>query len=180
MNSESKILNLGCGNKKSSSTIGVDFNARTKPDIVHNLDLFPYPFEESSIDKIYIDNTLEHLDSPLNVMNELYRIIKPNGVVKVIVPYFRSVSAFTDPTHLHFFTVESFSYYDPDHIFFKRYDYTLSKFKTENIIFHEGLNSGLVKSSIVKFANKWPLIYERFFSNIVALDEITFYLRCLK
>ena len=52
MNSESKILNLGCGNKKSSSTIGVDFNARTKPDIVHNLDLFPYPFEESSIDKI--------------------------------------------------------------------------------------------------------------------------------
>ena len=170
-------VDLGCGNKKRPNTIGVDFNDRTKADVIHDLNSFPYPFENTSIDMVYIDNTLEHLDDPIAVMGELYRIVKPGGVVKVIVPYFRSVSAFTDPTHKHFFTVESFSYYDPDHVICQRYDYTLTRFKTERIIFHEDLNSGLIKRAVVYFANKSPLRYERFLSHFIPLDEITYYLK---
>ena len=170
-------VDLGCGNKKRPGTIGVDFNERTKADIIHDLNSFPYPFKKDSVDTVYIDNTLEHLDDPISVMDELHRILKPKGLVKVIVPYFRSVAAFTDPTHKHFFTVESFAYYDPDHIIWQRYDYTLTRFKTEKIVFHEHLTRGFIKSIIVLLANKWPLKYERFLSQLIALDEITYYLR---
>ena len=46
MNSDNIILDLGCGNKKRDGTIGVDFNSRTKADIIHDLNIFPYPFED--------------------------------------------------------------------------------------------------------------------------------------
>lgn len=178
MNDNQEIrIDLGCGNSKRAGTIGVDFNERTSADIIHDLNLFPYPFDDCSIDKIYIDNTLEHLDRPLEVMEELHRIVKVGGAVKVIVPYFRSAAAFIDPTHKHFFTVESFSYYDPNHIVCQRYDYTLARFKVEKIVFHEGLQSGLIKRFVAFLANKWPLKYENYLSQIIPLDEVTFYLR---
>ena len=174
-NSNNKlILDLGCGNKKRDGTVGVDMNTRLKGDINHDLNKFPYPFDDNSVDYIYIDNTLEHLDSPLKVMEEIYRILKPGCGVKVIVPYFRSHSAFTDPTHTKFFTTESFTYYDPDHAIAKRYDYTLAKFKTTKIIFHENLNSGFIKKVVSSFANKYPKKYESYLSHIIPLDEITY------
>ena len=111
-----KILDLGCGNKKRPGAIGVDFNERTSADIIHNLNSFPYPFEDGFFDEIYLDNTLEHLDDVMKVMEEAHRICKPNGVVKVIAPYFRSMWACIDPTHKHFFTVDSFAYFDPESI----------------------------------------------------------------
>ena len=180
MDKEKKILDLGCGNKKRKGTIGVDSNHRVKPDIAHDLNTFPYPFEESTIDKIYIDNTLEHLENPLQVMEELFRILKPRGQLKVIVPYFRSSYAFIDPTHKHFFTTESFAYYDPKHPIYKRYDYTRVAFNVEKIIFHENLENGFFKKLIVNFANKWPQKYENYISSIIPLHEISFFLRSLK
>jgi len=170
-------LDLGCGNKKRPGTIGVDYNARVDGDISHDLNLFPYPFEDNSVDKIYIDNCLEHLDSPLNVMEELHRILKSGGKLEVIVPYFRSPSAFHDPTHKTFYTTQSFSYYDPNHEIAKRYDYTKAHFNVERMVFHENLKSGFIKTLLVSFANRWPFLYENTLSSILPLHEISFYLR---
>jgi len=171
------VLDLGCGNKKRKGTIGVDFNPRVKGDIKHNLNEFPYPFDDDTVDKVYIDNCIEHLDNPLRVMEEIHRMLKKGGEVEVIVPYFRSPYAFHDPTHKTFYTTESFSYYDPDHPICARYDYTKAHFKVERTVFHENLKSGIFKSVFVKFANQWPSIYENLLSSIIPLHEITFYLR---
>ena len=139
--------------------------------------MFPYPFADYEIDEIFLDYVLEHLDSPLNVMEEIHRILKVGGEVKVIVPYFRSPNAFHDPTHKTFYTTLSFSYYDPSHPICKRYDYTPSHFKVEKIVFHEHLKSGLIKSSFVALANRWPSIYENVFSSVLPLHEISYYLK---
>lgn len=179
MNKQPKVLDLGCGNKKRPGAIGVDFNDRTAADIIHNLNSFPYPFEDSSFDEIYLDNTLEHLDDVMRVMEEVYRICKPEGIVKVIVPYFRSLWAFIDPTHKHFFTVESFAYFDPAHIICTRYDYTLARFKTEKIVFNETLENRWTKKIVIKLANRWPSRYEYYFSHFYPLDDISYYLRKL-
>jgi len=168
------ILDMGCGNKKRPGTIGVDNNPRVKGDVNHDLNSFPYPFKKSSIDKVYLDNCLEHLENPLKVMEEIHRILKVGGMVKIIAPYFRSPSAFHDPTHKTFYTVESFSYFDPNHPICIRYDYTKSYFNIKKIIFHENLKSGYFKSSLALFANRWPLIYENYISSFFALHEITF------
>ncbi|MEI6756600.1 MAG: methyltransferase domain-containing protein [Chlorobium sp.] len=176
-NTPCKILDLGCGKKKRPGAIGVDYSDRHNADVIHDLNSFPYPFKENEFDEIYLDNVLEHLDNPMRVMEEAHRIVSQNGLVVVIVPYFRSVWAFIDPTHKHFFTVESFAYYDPDHIICQRYDYVNTRFKVEKVIFNETLTNGWLKKIVVKLANKWPFRYEYYFSHLFPLDDITFYLR---
>mgnify|MGYP003954879041 CR=1 FL=1 len=165
------ILDLGCGNKKRKDAVGVDLNASTNPDIVHNLNKFPYPFESSSVDKIIMDNTLEHLQDIIAVMEELYRIVKPGGSVKIITPYFRSVWAIIDPTHLHYFTTNSFAYYDANHIICKRYQYTHARFNTIKIVFNEPIKSDPIKTLLRSFANKWPWFYEYRLSHFSPLTK---------
>ena len=174
------ILDIGCGNKKRPGAIGVDFNDRTDADVIHNLNIFPYPFEDAYFDEVYLDNTLAHLDDVMRVMEEVYRICKPGGVVKIITPYFRSHYAFIDPTFKHFFTVQSFAFFDPDHLICIRYDYTLARFKTEKIIFNESpANRRWLTKFVLQIANRWPWRYENYLSHLYPLDDITYYLRRL-
>lgn len=173
------ILDLGCGNKKRPGAIGVDFNDRTQADVVHNLNEFPYPFETGTVDEVYLDNCLEHLADVMAVMEEMYRLVKPGGLVKVIVPYFRSKWAFIDPTHTHFFTVDSFNYFDPVHPTCIQYDYTKARFKPERIVFNETLRKSWIKTIPLLLANRWPRGYEYYLSQFFPLDDLTFYLRRL-
>ena len=115
------------------------------------------------VQRSHIDNCIEHLDSPMKVIEEIHRLLKVGGEVEVIVRYFTSPSAHHDPTHKTFYTVVSFAYYDPSHPIFIRYDYTKARFSVENIVFHENLKSGFFKSRLVMFSNKWPSIYENCF-----------------
>ena len=84
-----KVLDIGCGKQKVSGAIGVDFNKNVSADVVHNLNQFPYPFQDNEFDEIYIKNTLFLLDNPVLVMEEVYRICKKQAKVVVIQPYFR-------------------------------------------------------------------------------------------
>jgi ubiquinone/menaquinone biosynthesis C-methylase UbiE len=171
-----RILDLGCGKKKREGAIGVDFSDRHAADVIHDLNVFPYPFNDEEFDEVYLDNVLEHLKDPIRVMEEVYRILKPRGTVKVITPYFRSVWACIDLTHKHFFTVDSFAYFDPHHPICLRYDYTLARFSVDKIVFNETLKNGLMKKIIVLLANIYPRIYEYYFSHFYPLDDITYYL----
>lgn len=175
-----KILDLGCGKKKRPGSIGVDYSDRHNADVIHDLNVFPYPFESDSIDQVYLDNVLEHLDKPMRVMEEVHRIIKLGGEVKVVVPYFRSIWAFIDPTHQTFYTVDSFAYYDPRHIICQRYDYTEARFIVKKILFNETLSNTLFKKICILFANRYPYHYERYLSHLYPLDDITYYLQAVK
>jgi SAM-dependent methyltransferase len=179
-----QILDFGCGNRKLPGAVGIDINPDTDADIVHDLNKFPYPFEDSTFDEISADNVIEHLDNIIAVMEELHRISKPGAVIRIMVPYFRAKWAFIDPTHRHFFTVESFSYFDPEHIHNKLYNYSKAKFKIEKVLFNEGLvHQGIFRLFMDPFktiANKYPLRYERYLSHLLPLDELTFILRTVK
>ena len=175
-----KILDLGCGNRKRPGAIGLDLNPRSTADIVHDLNIFPYPFPDSEFDEIYVDNVLEHLENVIKVLEELHRIGKPGSLVKIIVPYFRARWAYIDPTHRHFFTVDSLSYFDPDHPHCQLYDYSLARFKVEKKVFNESLKNGFIKRVIMYMANLRPGIYERFLSHLYPLDDITYYLKTIK
>jgi SAM-dependent methyltransferase len=106
-------IDLGCGQKKREGYIGVDALALPGVDIVHDLDVFPYPFEEGSAANVWMDNILEHVKDPLKVMEEGHRISADGATVVVSVPYFRSCYATIDPTHRNFFGVWWFCYFDP-------------------------------------------------------------------
>jgi predicted SAM-dependent methyltransferase len=175
-----KILDLGCGNKKIPGAIGIDINPLSDADVIHDLNKLPYPFEDSLFDEINADNVLEHLDDVIKSMEELSRISRPGARIKIIVPYFRSKWAYIDPTHRHHFTVESFAYFEPNHVISKLYKYSEVRFKVEEVIFNERLKNGVLKSAVVSVANKWPTRYEMYLSHLFPLDDLTFNLINLK
>jgi SAM-dependent methyltransferase len=173
-----KVLDIGCGKSKIQGAIGVDFNANLGVDVVHDLNKFPYPFDEREFDQIHIRDTLFLLDNPLKVMEEVYRICKPGGGVVVVQPYFRSVWNFVDPWVKNFATVHSFAFYDPDELFCSRYEYSTARFKTTQIVFNEGLrNRCWLTSIVVALADKYPRQYEIYLSHLYPLDRITYYLK---
>jgi len=178
-----KKLDLGCGNRKREGMVGLDVNPRTDADIIHDLNIFPYPFEDSTFDEIYADNVLEHLENPLKVMEELHRISKPDALIIIKVPYFRSRYAFLDPTHRHFFTVESFTYFQPGHPHHVLFNYSECMFETTKIVFDENLFSGIrhpFHSALKGFCDHYPAWYEHHLSHLFPLDELTFYIRTIK
>jgi ubiquinone/menaquinone biosynthesis C-methylase UbiE len=108
-------LNLGCGPDKKEGYIGVDKVKLPTVDVVHDLNNFPYPFEDNSVDEIYCSHILEHLDDFNRVMEELWRICKPNALIVIKVPYYKSYLAFSDATHKVWFTEHSFDHFNDSH-----------------------------------------------------------------
>ncbi len=102
-------LNLGCGEDKREGWINVDRFGT--PDVVHNLEQFPWPWEESSVEEIQMKHVLEHLgqqtDVFLSIMKELYRISAPNCRITIAVPHPRHDDFLNDPTHVRAITMES-------------------------------------------------------------------------
>lgn len=159
-------------------SIGVDINLSVGADVVHNLNQFPYPFEQDEFDEVHIRETLCLLDNPIHVMEEVYRICKNQGKVVVAQPYFRSVWNYVDPVIKNFGTAHSFAFYDPDDVIRKRYKHSEAKFKTQKIIFEENnLKPKPIRRLIIWLANRFPRKYELYLSHFFPLDLITFYLK---
>jgi SAM-dependent methyltransferase len=175
-----KILDLGCGNRKKPGAVGLDCNPATQADVIHSLEKFPYPFEASTFDFIYSDNSLEHLDDVIGALEEMHRIAKPGAIVKIIVPYFRSHWAYNDPTHKRFFSAETMAHFDPAHPYNQLYPYSPAHFTVERVVFNETITRGWVYSLVKAVANRWPQRYEQHLSHLLPLDELTFYMRVLK
>lgn len=109
-----KILDLGCGENKVPNSIGLDNVQLPGVDVEHDLLDFPYPFDNESIDKIYLRHVIEHfaIENINFIMNECNRILKNDGFLVITVPHVFSISAFIDPTHRSFFTFGSGYFWD--------------------------------------------------------------------
>lgn len=94
-------LDLGCGLRKKAGFVGVDHSAECNPDVVHDLRIVPWPFDDDSVDEVHCSHFLEHLDGAQRIafMQELHRVLKPNARATIITPYWSSVGAVQDPTH---------------------------------------------------------------------------------
>lgn len=96
--------NMGCGFNQLDGAINVDRSAECKPDEIWDLEKTPWPWETSSADEVYFSHSLEHLGQDPNVylaiMQETYRICKPNAVVAITVPHPRHDHFLADPTHV--------------------------------------------------------------------------------
>ncbi len=98
------ILDIGCGAAKLPGAVGLDISSDTAADIVHDLDEFPYPIEDSSFDQILLQDVIEHLGAPIRVLEELHRIARPGARIQLRTPHFSSALAYGDPTHRHYFS----------------------------------------------------------------------------
>lgn len=106
-------LVLGCGHATQEGWLNHDMIALPGVDVVHDLRRFPWPFEDGQFDEVLMKDVLEHLPDTIATMEELYRITVPGAEVHVTVPYWNSLVATGDPTHVKFFNEYSFEFFDP-------------------------------------------------------------------
>lgn len=160
-----KVLHLGCGNSKLSGAIGVDVLSFPAVDVVHDLDVLPWPFENGSVDLFFAHSIAGHLRSLIDFMNEAHRTGKDGARLIISVPYFRSVDAFTDPTMRHFFSSRSMDYFVDADSHLSNYGYTPHKFK--KIGFWHGWpqpSRNPLTRSLKGLIRAFPDFYDQYFS----------------
>lgn len=97
-------LNLGSGHSKAAGYINVDRETESHPDILWDLEIFPWPWDDNSVDEVVFNHSLEHLgartDVFLRIISEVYRICRHEAIVRVNVPHPRHDNFLDDPTHV--------------------------------------------------------------------------------
>lgn len=96
-------LNLGCGFNPLPGYVNADKLAACDPDLVVDLEQ-PWPWPDNSADEIVMNHVLEHLgrtpEQFLDVIREGYRVLKPGGAWRIVVPHPRHDDYLSDPTHV--------------------------------------------------------------------------------
>jgi SAM-dependent methyltransferase len=107
----SRKLNLGSGQFPKDGYVNVDNFSAFSPDVLHDLNQIPYPFEDDRFDLAEADHVLEHLLDPFAVMGELRRICAAGATIRIRVPHFSR--GFTHADHKRGFDVTFPYYFNP-------------------------------------------------------------------
>lgn len=123
--SSGKILDIGCAygfflkicEKGSWETWGIDISehaiweakkyCNAKLEVLDvNTEKLPYP--DNFFDVVTMFDVIEHVHTPENCIKEIYRVLKPNGLLYMITPNakYRKLDINKDPTHINLFTKE--------------------------------------------------------------------------
>lgn len=127
-----KSLDLGCGRApknpfNADAVFGVDYGMR--PDLPDNIRLAdlavePIPFESDSFEFVTAHDFIEHVPRVIynptrrnpfvELMSEVYRVLKMNGTFLSLTPAYPHASAFIDPTHVNIIAEGTFPLYFGD------------------------------------------------------------------
>jgi SAM-dependent methyltransferase len=100
--------------------ITLDHYEGHEPDKVHDLRVTPYPFEDETFDEVHLYDVLEHLweqgnaGAMFTIFGELWRILKPEGLVCAVVPWWESMWAWGDPDHKNVISPGTLVFLDQD------------------------------------------------------------------
>lgn len=84
---DKKCLQIGVRKTKYfSNWISVDLYDHSN-NIDYNYDINDLKFKENTFDIIVCNAVLEHVETPIKAIKELYRVLKNNGVIWVEVPF---------------------------------------------------------------------------------------------
>lgn len=110
-------LDIGCGASKESDWVGIDILPLKGVDIVHDLEETPWPLPDNSVLVAKASHVLEHINPAkgifVNVMNEIWRVLKPDGQFAFVVPYAGSHGFWQDPTHCNGINETTMLYFSP-------------------------------------------------------------------
>jgi len=101
------ILDLGSGEVDLADTT-VDIDEDAEPDVVHDLDEFPYPFDENEFNTCWLIHVLEHLKNPNQALEEAKRIAS-DRVISII-----PIGKRDDPDHERVYMPGDLDGFDPD------------------------------------------------------------------
>ena len=160
-----KKLNLGSGDKRIAGFLNLDKFDTFKPDILHDLEIFPYPFKDNEIDEIKLIHVLEHIgQSPdvfIKIIKELYRICCDQANIHISVPHPRHDDFLADPTHVRPITTLGLSLFDLE---LNQYWKKIGAANTPMAIIHN-VNFKIIKNEIVLSPKYSNMIKEKKITN---------------
>jgi predicted SAM-dependent methyltransferase len=82
------LLNVGCGPFPKLDFINLDYFWNPQIEICWDIAKKLYPLSDNSLEGIYTEHCLEHIpyQKCADNIKEYYRLLKPGGVVRIIVP----------------------------------------------------------------------------------------------
>lgn len=138
-------LDLGCGTKPRNpygfaELCGVDLYRdeaiEENWDIrVANLTLDAIPFPDNHFDAVSAFDFIEHIPRILpcgengtrfpfvELMDEIWRVLKPNGLFYALTPGYPNPEAFQDPTHVNIITEKTHLYFCTQKLYAKNYGF---------------------------------------------------------
>lgn len=160
---EKTYLHLGCGKALLKGWINIDKVKAHGIDVVHDLNKYPYPFKDNSVDKIKAFHVLEHLDELEKSLEEMYRILKKGGTLHIKVPHFTAPGAFLEQ-HRRFFWYYCFTskrlFYKNNlesHSLYDKFEEVFRRLRFEKVLFYNHLIEPIIN---IKYL---PQIYEHTF-----------------
>jgi 2-polyprenyl-3-methyl-5-hydroxy-6-metoxy-1,4-benzoquinol methylase len=98
-----QFLDLGCGDqhlRKSVEDRNMNYLGLDITDV--NFEFDKLPFQNNSIDIIVSLAVIEHIANPDNFLSEIFRVLKPGGIVYISTPnwYYSYKEFYNDPTHV--------------------------------------------------------------------------------
>ncbi len=106
-NSKDVIVSIGGGPKRDRNNI-INLNIDTYLDVDIVGDAHNLPFKNNSIDGIVINAVLEHLESPIIAVNEIFRVLKKGGYVLAETPFLQHYHGY--PLHFQNYTLTGHNY----------------------------------------------------------------------
>ena len=104
------LLDLGCADRfLEPACISESWRYRGLDYTDVNFEVDTFPVEDNSVDFAVSLAVIEHLRDPENFISEVYRCLKPGGVVYLSTPNFQLdwKNFYNDPTHVRPYTPES-------------------------------------------------------------------------
>ncbi len=140
-------LDLGCGTKPRNPygcerLYGVDIRAGLQaPGVVEivaaNLSVQPIPFPDNHFDSLSAYDFFEHVPRValdyasgtthfpfVQLMNEIWRVLKPGGVLYAVTPAYPHEKAFRDPTHVNIIAAKTQRYFTRPELIARMYGFT--------------------------------------------------------
>jgi SAM-dependent methyltransferase len=128
---ESTSLDIGCGTEprnpfRAKQVFGIDIRANAERNIRYaDLTTEPIPFPDRFFDYVTALDFLEHVPRVIyaparrfpfvQLMNEIWRVLKPGSIFLSRTPVYPFSAAFRDPTHVNIISHETFPLYFDDH-----------------------------------------------------------------
>jgi len=149
MNFNHAKINLGCGDKPIPRWVNHDLWFHSPHiDVAWDLNIFPYPWDDNTFNTIRMWDVLEHLDKPVQVINELGRILESGGSLDMRVVGENSSTRWRDPTHKRPFTVGSFDFFNDKEEIGRRLHRIYMRMKWEEIRVKEDAYGSLIVKMI--------------------------------
>jgi SAM-dependent methyltransferase len=101
-------ISLGCGLVyQAPDILHVDCRPTPVVDVVVDLNCLPWNFPSSWAEVVYALDIIEHLNDRIGAINEIWRLLKPQGLTYIRMPDYRHAQAYRALDHQCYATLDS-------------------------------------------------------------------------